>query len=152
MYICLSICISVYLSIHLSIYHVTYISIYVYILLYVCLSIYLYVYLYAYLSMLGSQDLHRPTPQPNYNKFSSLDRRAVARRHQTGGLNFGPAVSTTLHPVSTPSAVNTAVTTSINNTIQNSQRNLIISFYMYSESCLEKIKKLSSKSELNEDI
>ena len=28
----------------------------------------------------GSQDLNRPAP-PAYNKFSSLDRRALARRH-----------------------------------------------------------------------
>ena len=38
---------------------------------------------------LGSQDLHRPTPQPNYNKFSSLDRRALARRHQPGAAAGG---------------------------------------------------------------
>ena len=29
----------------------------------------------------GSQDLNRPLP-PSYNKFSSLDRRALTRRHQ----------------------------------------------------------------------
>ena len=54
------------------------------------LSIYLSILLSIYLTIyLGSQDLHRPTPQPNYNKFSSLDRRALARRHQPGAAAGG---------------------------------------------------------------
>ena len=36
--------------------------------------------LFHLLFVLGSQDLNRPPP-PAYNKFSSLDRRALARRH-----------------------------------------------------------------------